>query len=171
MLRLSHCALHLLLCITAFCAAVCAQSQKTITIRMLDGHTGKLIATSNLLVRVDHQPEGHADWFAHNDDGTSRITLPPGATLLSIRATYDSGTSYYVNCDASKDQGTSEHAAALDHWYKISEILSAGLIAPNNCIGAKIPGRLQVYANPGEFVFFVRKQNWREEMKEDYSSQ
>jgi hypothetical protein len=72
----------------------------------------------------------------------------------------------YVNCDANKDVGTSAHAAGLDHWYKISGILTSGVVAPNACVGKKVPDKLQVVAQPGEFVFFVRKLNVKEQFQD-----
>jgi hypothetical protein len=48
------------------------------------------------------------------------------------------------------------HSSRLD-------IVDKGVVAPNGCAGKKIPERLQVVANPGEFVFFVRKLNAKEQ--------
>jgi hypothetical protein len=68
----------------------------------------------------------------------------------------------YANCDADKDRGSAEHAPSQDRWYPVASILSSGIVAPNNCIGKKVPEKLQVVAKPGEFVFFVRPLNSRE---------
>jgi hypothetical protein len=46
----------------AFCGVLCAQTGKTITLRMMDGKTGRLIATSDFLARIDHQQTVHANW-------------------------------------------------------------------------------------------------------------
>ena len=46
---------------------------------------------------------------------------------------------------------------------KVSGIVESGVVAPNGCAGKKIPDRLQVVAKPGEFVFFVRKLNAKEQ--------
>jgi hypothetical protein len=51
----------------------------------------------------------------------------------------------------------------VDRWYKISDILTLGVVAPNGCGGKKVADKLQVIAKPGEFVFFVRKLNAREQ--------
>jgi len=45
-------------------------------------------------------------------------------------------------------------------------ILSSGVVAPNNCVGKKVPEKLQVIAKPGEFVFFVRPLSSREKLQE-----
>jgi adhesin HecA-like repeat protein len=155
-----------MLFIAALCGSLLAQNDKTITVRMLDSRTGKLIATSDFLVRVNHDQTLHGNWIVQNDDGTGKLTVPADAAVLSVQATYDSATMVYVNCDTNKDLGSSDHAAALDHWYPISAILASGVVAPNGCAGKKIPEKLQVVAKPGEFVFFVRKRNTREEFKD-----
>ena len=170
MIRRTHRVFTLLVCVAALCGSLRAQTEKTITLRMLDGKTGKLIATSDFLVRIDHEQTVHANWVVRNEDGTGKLTVPKDASLLSIRAAYENATSYYANCDANKDQQTPGRGLSLDRWYKISEILQKGIVAPNDCIGKKVPENLQVFIKPGEFVFFVRKQNWREQMQEDYSS-
>ena len=164
--RLARRAMLSMMCLSALVASAQAQAPKTITVRMLDSKTGVLIATSNFLVRVNHLEAIHGDWAHQNDDGTGKITLPADADLLSIHATYESATLTYVNCDADKDRASSEHAASPDHWYSVGAILTSGVVAPNNCAGKKIPEKLQVVANPGEFVFFVRPMNSRERFRE-----
>jgi hypothetical protein len=158
--------LLLLLCLAASCGVLAAQDETIISLRMLDGKTGTLIATSSFLVRVNHEEEIHGNWVKQNEDGTGKLTLPHYATELSIHATYESATSIYVNCDSDKERPSAEHAVGIDHWYSVQSILTAGVVAPNNCAGKKIPERLQVVAKPGEFVFFVRPLNAREQMKD-----
>jgi hypothetical protein len=150
----------------ALCGSLCSQTGKTITVRMLNGRTGKLISPSNYLVRVDHEQTVHANWVVQNEDGTGKLTVPSGATVFTIQATYDGATSYYVGCDAVKDHGASDDGPSLDRWYKTADILVTGVVARNDCAGEKLPEKLQVFAKPGEFVFFVRRQNWREQMRE-----
>jgi hypothetical protein len=142
-----------------FCGSVRAQTQKTVTIRMVDVRTGILIASSNYLVRINHQQTEHGDWVQKNEDGSGKLSLPADAALLLIHATYDDATQIYANCDADKDHGSAEHAPSPDRWYSVAEILSSGVVAPNNCIGKKVPEKLQVVAKPGEFIFFVRTLN------------
>ena len=164
MIRQAHRALFFVLCLAAICGSLHAQGDKTVTIRMLDSRTGILIASSDYLVRINQQETVHGNWVVKNEDGSGKLTLPADAMTVSIRATYDSNTVMYVNCDAAKDTGSSEHAPGLDRWYKVSDILASGVVAPNGCAGKKIPDRLQVFAKPGEFVFFVRKLNAREQL-------
>ncbi len=156
----------LLLCLFASCGLLVAQEETTITLRMLDGKTGTLIATSSFLVRVNHEEDIHGNWVKQNEDGTGRLTLPHYANELSIHATYESAMSTYINCDSDKERPSAEHATGVDHWYSVQSILTSGVVAPNNCAGKKIPERLQVVAKPGEFVFFVRPMNAREQIKD-----
>jgi hypothetical protein len=172
--------LSVLLCLTV---AVCAQTEKIVAVRMLDGKTGHPIETANLLVRVDRQETVHADWALANDEDKSEpsrkeekagkhrtedktatepseektvsLKLPPGAAIVSIHATYDGAMKTYVNCDSAKDK------QAVDRWYKIAEILATGVEAPNGC------GKAKAAAKPGEFVFYVRQQNWHEQWKDE----
>ena len=166
MARRTHRVLCLLLCMAAFCGVLWAQTGKTITLRMIDGKSGKLIATTDFLVRIDHQETIHANWVTLNDDGTGKLTLPGDASLLSIRASYDSSTSLFVNCDSNNDYKATNQGYVLDRWYSVSDILAKGVVAPNDCIGKKVPEKLQLFAKPGEFVFFVRRMNAREEYRD-----
>jgi hypothetical protein len=153
-------------CVAAFCGAEPAQTDKTITVRMLDSRTGLLIASTNYLVRMNHLEAVHGDWVRKNEDGTGNLALPADADVISIHATYESATQVYVNCDTNKDRGSADHAANPDRWYPVATILTSGLVAPNDCVGKKVPEKLQVVAKPGEFVFFVREMNSMERFKE-----
>jgi hypothetical protein len=166
MIRQTHRALFLVLCLGAICGPLRAQADKTVTIRMLNSRTGILIASSDFLVRINRQETVHGNWVVKNEDGSGKLTLPTEAATLSIRATYDANTAMYVNCDVAKDTGSSERARGLDRWYKVSDILASGVVAPNGCAGKKIPDRLQVVPKPGEFVFFVRKLNAKEQFEQ-----
>jgi hypothetical protein len=166
MMQRTRRALIPLLCAAAFCGLVCAQAQKTITVRMLDSRTGKLIVTTDFLVRVNDEQTVHANWITLNPDGTGKLTVPNDATVVSLRATYADTTSFYINCDANKDAGAQDQNGSMDRWYKVSDILTLGVVAPNGCGGKRVPDKLQVVAKPGEFVFFVRKRNALEQFKE-----
>jgi hypothetical protein len=171
MIRSMQRALLLAVCAVPLCAPLHTQSawpsdpppKKVITIRMLDSRTGHLIIPDNYLLRVDHQETLHADWVKQNEDGSGRVTLPANATALSIKATYDSTTLIYVNCDTENNHGSPQSAAGVDHWYSVDNILTQGIVAPNYCGGKKVTDKLQVFAKPGEYVFFVRKLNPREQ--------
>jgi hypothetical protein len=157
--------LALLLCMAAFCGSLCAQADKTITLRMLDAKTGKLIGTSYFLIRINHEETVHADWVMQNESGTGKLTLPGNAQVLAIQATYDSATQYYVNCDSDIGEGKPS-----DRWYAVHEILTSGIVAANRCVRGKDAVKITPAPAPGVFVFFVRPRGWREEVK-DFSSQ
>jgi hypothetical protein len=163
MVRRIQALILLLLCAAALCGSVRAQTGKTITIRMLDSRTGHLIATLDYLVRIDHLETLHANWVKQNEDGTGRLTLPPEATTLSVHATYASTTMFYIDCDTDKERGSSRSAAGVERWYSVADIVASGVVAPSYCGGKKVSDKMQVVANPGEFVFFVRKANAKEQ--------
>ena len=137
----------------AACACMRAQAGNTFTVKLMEGKTGTAITPSNFVVRVDHQDAAHIEWVRMNDDGTAVVTIPTDAKLVSLEATYDSSMETYVNCDATKEK---EKYTA--HWYSIADIVKAGTVTPNEC------GKTRVSAKPGEFIFFVRKRDWRDSL-------
>jgi regulator of extracellular matrix RemA (YlzA/DUF370 family) len=139
---------------------------KVITLRMIDGRNGKSIATSDFIVRINHETTPHNNWIEEREDGTARVTLPANAETISIHATYDRTTQTYINCDSSTAHSSSQQPPPLDHWYFVADILANGIVAPNACIGKKIPDKLQIVARPGEFIFFVRKLNAKEQFEQ-----
>lgn len=155
--------LVLMLCLAAVCAAWLtptehAQTGKTITIRILDSKTARPIAVSNFLVRINHQQAFHGGWVRLNENGSGKFTVPGDAAVVSIHATYDSSMQMYVNCDSLLEKQNPQ-----EHWYAVSAIFASGVVAPNGC------SKMTETAQPGEFVFFVRKQTRREQTRE-YSS-
>jgi len=148
-------ALCLLLCMVLMCGAAYPQTNRTISIRMLDSQTGKIIASSEFQVWIDHAVGTNRQWVQPSKEGVGEITLPPNASVIAVHAQYGQAKFFYANCDSVKDGG-----AHTDHWYFISEIVSSGVAAPNYC------SKLTVVAKPGEFIFFVRPQHWWEEMRD-----
>jgi hypothetical protein len=136
--------------------AVHAQAESSsgavITIRMFDGRTAHAIMPSNLLVRLDHNDDIHSETLHLDDQGIGTVTVPADAKFLSVQGTYSNGMEIFINCDA----GMEKNLNAL-HWYAIADILSTGLIAPNECYKGKYERDPRVPLKPGEFDFFVRK--------------
>ena len=143
-----------LLCAAALSAGLHAQTVNTIQIRLLDGKTGLPVKASNYMVRIDHHDTAHNEWVQIKDDGIVLATLPPDAHEVAIKATYDMSMQTYVNCDVAKESDKER-----DIWYPIAQILKSGVVAPNEC------SQTHYTAKPGEFVFFVRKRNWVEQLK------
>ena len=115
----------------ALCGAVPAPSSDTprvIILRMIDGRTGRPIATSDFIVRINHQNVPHNNWIEENEDGTAKVTLPPDADTISIHATYESTTQTYVNCDSSASRSSAKQPGPLEHWYSIAGILASGTV-------------------------------------------
>jgi hypothetical protein len=142
----------------AICCALAAQDSKNITIRLVDGRTGKPLAASNVLIRINHQKTVHAEWTVANDDLSGNATLPTDAADLAIQATYDNNMEVYINCDSVKD-----NPPTGPHWYKLSDVLATGVVTPNGC------GKQTAPAKPGELVVFARIKNWRDRYQQDFS--
>ena len=133
------------------------QADKTITVLMLDGKTGRPIIPSNLLVRIDHLNAIHNEWLKLTDDGLGLVTVPASASFLSIQGAYESSMEIYVNCDAGMEKDTSTL-----HWYSIADILTSGVSTPNECYKGKYAEATHKENKPGVFVVYVRKNNWHE---------
>ena len=140
-----------LACVTVFSVSLHAQTVSSISIRLLDGKTGLPVKASNFLPKVDRHDSEHVEWVHLNEDGTVIVTVPAGAKEFSVKATYNGSMDTYINCDAAKESDRER-----DIWYPISDILTSGVVAPNEC------SKTEYTAKPGEFVFFVRKRDWRD---------
>jgi hypothetical protein len=148
-------ALALLAFLTAFSIALQAQSSQSVSIRLLDGKTGLSVKASNFLVRVDHNDTVHPEWVKINDDGSVVVTLPADAKEISVKATYSMGMDTYVNCDAANESDKERNI-----WYSIATILSTGIVAPDEC------AKTAFKPKPGEFLFFVRKRSWHDNLEQ-----
>lgn len=148
---------HAVSCVVSIFAAIAltsllhAQDPNIIHIRLLDGKTGMPVKADNFLVRVDHKDTIHNEWVHIGDDGSVTVTVPAEAKEIAVKATYDTSTDIYINCDAAKESDKER-----DIWYSIADILKTGKVAPNEC------SKTHYTAKPGEFIFFVRKRGWRD---------
>jgi hypothetical protein len=128
-----------------------APAMHTITVRVMNGKTGKPVSPSNLLVRIDKQKQIHSDWVSQNDDATGFVTLPATAKLVSIEATFDESMEIYVNCDTAPLSYPGER-----RWYSVEAILRSGLVVPDGCEKPKDHQIIKAAAKPGELIFYVR---------------
>jgi hypothetical protein len=149
--------LSLLCWMVLICGTLPAQTDRTITIRMLDSKTGKPITTSEIELHVgmsqtSAQTAGIPPSYVQTDkDGVGEVTFPIAASDIGVYAR--DGAWGYVNCDCVKDRPYHEHR------YSISEILASGIVAPNRCNKRKFT------AKPGEFIFFVRPMTFWEKFR------
>lgn len=157
MLQRTFRGLVLVLWTAAVCGYGYAQTANTITLRLLNGKTGRLVSPTGILVRANHLPTDHGDWTKQNDDGTAELKVPGDVSVLLIHATYEDSTEYFINCDGPKQTDT-----PAELWYATSDIMTKGVVAPDGCLKPKAVEKLKVSAKPGELVLFVRKLNWRE---------
>ena len=135
-----------------------AQSAKTIVIRVMDGHSGERITPDNIDIRLDRKKASRIDLVKVNDDGTTEVKIPDGTTSVSVRATYANSMDYYINCDVSKQKDTT-----TETWFPVADVLTQGLVIPNECATAKEAAKIKIDAKPGEFVLLVRKRGWKEQ--------
>lgn len=149
--------LTLLLCTGTAWIAPQAQDVKRFTVRVLDGRNGERISPNNIEVRINRERALHVEWVKLNDDGTATVTVPVVATAISVRATYDNSTEYYVNCDVARQKNTS-----TETWFPLTDVLSQGLVMPDECWKSKSLVQDKVKASPGEFVLMVRKRSIRD---------
>ena len=132
---------------------VTAQTDRKVTITMLDSKTGQPIVTSELEVRTKNSL-GFIE-VKPNKNGIGELNMPADVSVIAVHAQDGWGGWFFMNCDANKDRGSSS-----DHWYSVFEILATGVVAPNSC------NRRQAAAKPGEFAFFVRRATFWEKMRE-----
>jgi len=163
---LALCSLAAVVCLSTFqCVRAQSGAQDgtaagtVISIRMFDARTARPLMPSNLLVRLDHDDDIRSETLHIDDQGVGTVTVPAGAKFLSVQGTYDDGMEIYINCDA----GMERNLATL-HWYSIADILSTGVIAPNECDKGKYERNPRVPLKPGEFDFFVRKTSVKDQI-------
>jgi len=122
---------------------------------MADGKTGKTITPNNLVIRFNHLNAIRNETLVLSDDGSGKVKVPADATLISVQGTYHNSIDLYVNCDAGMEKDTSTL-----HWYKIADIVSAGVVTANECYKGKYSKAAAIAAVPGELIFYVREIGW-----------
>ncbi len=136
------------------CTPSNAQTDRTITIRMLESKTGTVVKPTKFQVNVNTKDYSQLVSITPDKDGLGQLVVKGDVTMLSIQATYEPGDHVFVNCDSAKDT-----LSFLTHWYDIPPIFASGTVAPNRC------SKLKAEAKPGEFVFFIRPMNWYEKLQ------
>jgi len=151
----------MLLAAAAAASTLCAQAPRTFTVRVFDGRTGAPVSPDNIQVRINHQSDPQVGWVKMGDDGSAVVTVPAAATVLSVRATFDNGMEYYVNCDVARQRDITKES-----WYSLADVLAQGLAIPNECGKSRSASDLKIEVKPGEFVLLVRKHNLRDRAEE-----
>jgi hypothetical protein len=143
----------------ALSGALHAESTKTIVLKVFEGKTGHAVVPTGYQVRVDHETMLHPDWVKQNEDGTAELTIPADTHEVTLHLAYDSSMEIYTNCDKEKN-------AFGDVWYRVTEIMSKGIVTANLCAKAKVSEKFKTTAVPGELIIFVREKNMAERVKE-----
>jgi len=136
-------------------------AERTITIIMADGKTGKTITPDNFVIRFNHLNAIRNETLSLGDDGQGRVKVPENATVISVQGTYHNSVDIFVNCDAGREKDTSTL-----HWYPIADIVSTGITTPNECYKGKYAKSAAIPAVSGELIFYVRGNGWHENVWE-----
>lgn len=134
--------------------AQATSASATITIRMYEARSGRQIKPDNFLVRLNHQDDLRNETLQIDDEGTGQVTVPANSSFLSVQGTFDHSMEIYLNCDTGKEKNDRRI-----HWYSIQDILSTGVIAPNECFNGRYE-RPRIAVKPGEFIFYVQPHKW-----------
>jgi hypothetical protein len=145
----------LLVCAIVLSSAGYSETNKTITLKVFDGKTGRAVVPTGYQVRVDHQQTFHGDWVKQNEDGTAALSIPEGTHEIALHLAYDNSMEIYINCDAEKN-------SFGDVWYLVPQIMEKGYVASDGCGKSKVNEKYKTTAGPGELILFVRERNWKE---------
>jgi hypothetical protein len=142
--------------IAAACMALSAQTERTITILLLDSQTGQPIVpvAGNSGINVTVNESGaNPQLKAHPvKDGLWELKVTQDVEKVQFDNPAGPGGWVYVYCDSSKLHPQT--------WpsYSAAEIFNSGVEAPNRC------NKRFAQAKPGEIILFVRRPNWMEKM-------
>ena len=121
---------------------------QTITIRLLDGKTGRPLSDKN--VTLDWSPsyipwEGSVVYFGK--DGIDTVKVPSGSEFFIMRGGPKIGKEPYripfINCNAS-----------MTEMIQVSEVLKKGYVPGNTC------SKKTAVPRPGEIVFWAMPKPW-----------
>ncbi|MES2222220.1 MAG: hypothetical protein V4587_14795 [Acidobacteriota bacterium] len=150
--RLDMCALAGVLLFGVTIKAQNTGMEKTldITVQVLDGRNGKPLADQHVLVFTGTSSgavKSHAEHtgLTTGKDGVGTLTIFPSETQwLQVF------TDGRIPCFADPNQAS----------FSVSEIMSKGLVTPNNC------SKLMREPSPGHFIIFARPAHFMEKMKQ-----
>jgi hypothetical protein len=120
---------------------------QTITIRLLDGKTGRFLSDKNvtLLWSPDYFPPGSVIYF--DKDGIGTVKVPSGSEFFIMRGGPKIGKEPYripfINCNAS-----------MSEMIRVSEVLKRGYVPGNTC------SKKTAVPRPGEIVFWAIPKPW-----------
>jgi hypothetical protein len=122
-------------------------ASQTITIRLLDGKTGRSLSDKNvtLLWSPDYFPPGSVIYFGK--DGIGTVKVPSGSEFFIMRGGPKIGKEPYripfINCNA-----------LMPEMIQVSQVLKRGYVPGNTC------SKKTAVPRPGEIVFWAMPTPW-----------
>jgi hypothetical protein len=125
-------------------ATACYQpiSAQTLTIKLVDGKSGKPMRRQNVTVEWDNPHSIDRSVVAVNDVGLGRVDVSPGAMRFFLLTGPKKGAEpyrvAYINCNEFTSM-----------WISVSEVVRNGIVPKNKC------GNQMLAPHPGEIVFWA----------------
>jgi hypothetical protein len=118
---------------------------QTITIRMLNGKSGKPIDGKS--INVEFQGSSEKSVIAIDKHGIGHLQIPPGATAISFIAATEKG----------KEQNMPAYTACgpFGRFIPVQDILEHGYVPQDACSST-----LQLTANPSELLYLIEPLPW-----------
>jgi hypothetical protein len=122
-------------------------ASQTVSIRLLDGKTGRALSDKNvtLLWSPAYFPPGSVIYFGK--DGIGTVKVPTGAEFFTMHGGPKIGKEPYripfINCNAS-----------MSEMIRVSEVLKSGYVPGNTC------SKKNAVPRPGEIVFWAMPIPW-----------
>jgi hypothetical protein len=127
---------------------------QTITVRLLNGKTGKPMADKNVRFLWDDRFPTSVDVVHIGKDGTAYVTVPKGAKTFSLeegpKAGKEAGRIAYADCTVGGAQAAENPASPTS----IAKVLGTGVVLPNICSKRIVP------PEPGVIVFWGLPRPW-----------
>jgi hypothetical protein len=124
-------------------------SAQSITVRLLDGKTGKPIADKNITVRWDSDRTIGGTVVRIGKDGTGHVDVPRNATGFLLmegpKGGSESNRLAYSDCNVR-----------VGPYNSVSDVLSHGVVPGNTC------SKKAVISEPGVIVFWGLTRRWYE---------
>jgi hypothetical protein len=146
---------HLALCIGALAIALSIGgavlseplTAQTITVRMLNGKTGKPLSNKNVTLRWSPHFDPPGSVVNSGKDGVATAEVPLGAKMFWVmggpKVGNDPNRIPYINCNAP-----------MEMTLQVEQVLKNGYVPGNTC------SKKSAVSRPGEIVFWAMPKPW-----------